>query len=252
MSFHTIAFSEAITNSGTLQPIAAVPDDQVFTAGDDFRIPTGLDFLLAAFPLGLEVARARIVAPSLRAFINLELAPKIVAENPTAAGVERMITMMRDPLPLAVGEFVNFESDAGDAGAGDVTCVALIGDGAIQPREGQMRTARATAAIAGGQRVWASGALTFSEDLPAGRYQVVGARCESDNPGGFRLIFREGGPRPGSLSVVDDLSGDVKGQRRGGWGVWGEFDINQPPILEVLSLTAASSAQVLYLDLLRL
>jgi len=38
----------------------------------------------------------------------------------------------------------------------------------------------------------------------------------------------------------------------GGWGVWGEFDINQPPTLEVLSMGAAGSAQVLYLDLMRI
>lgn len=252
MTFHAVAFAEAVLNSGTLQPIAAVPDDQVFTNGDDIRIPSGLDNLLAAWAIGLEVTRARMVAPSLRAFINQELAPKISAENPTAAGLDRLATWVRNPLPLAVGEFLNFESDAGDAGTGDVSCVALLGEGPVQPREGEIRTVRATAAIAGGQRVWASGAITFSEDLPAGRYQVVGARCEADNPGAFRLIFREGGPRPGSLSVPDDVGGDIPGQRLGGWGVWGEFDINQPPILEILSLLAAGSAQVLYLDLMRL
>lgn len=252
MTFHVIAWSEAILNAGTLQPIAAVPDDQIFTQGDDYRIPTGLDNLLAAWALGLEVTRARIVAPSLRAFINEELAPKIAAENPTAAGVDRLTTFVRDPLRLAVGEFVNFESDAGDAGTGDVSCVALLGDGPLQSRDGAMRTARTTAAIAGAQRVWASGAITFSEDLPAGRYQVVGARCEADNPGAFRLIFREGGPRPGSLAVPDDVSGDIAGQRLGGWGVWGEFDVNQPPILEILSFLGAGSAQVLYLDLMRI
>lgn len=250
MTFHTIAWSEAILNSGTLQPIAAVPDPQVFTDGDDFRIPQGMENLLAAWALGLEVTRARIVAPSLRAFINHELGPKIAAENPADGDLNQLLTWVRAPLPLAVGEFVNFESDAGDAGTGDVTCVALIGEGPVQPRDGEMRTVRATAAIAGGQRVWSDGNITFSEDLPAGRYQVVGGRCEADNPGAWRLIFREGGPRPGSLSIPTDAGSDIMGQRMGGWGVWGEFDINQPPTLEVLSLLAAGTAQVLYLDLM--
>ena len=251
MTWHTVAWSEA-TASGTLQPIAAVPDDQVFTSGDDVRIPTGLSALLGAFSLGLAPTRARIVAPSLRAFANFEIAPKIVSETTPDLAPNRLMTMVRDPLPLAVGEFVNFESDAGDATNSDVCGVAMLGEGPIQPVTGQFRTLRATASITGTQRAWASEGVAFSEDLPAGRYQVIGARCEADQPGAFRLIFREGGPRPGALSVPTDAGGDIPGQRMGGWGVWGEFDINQPPTLEVLSLGAAGAAQVLYLDLIRI
>lgn len=247
---HTIAWVEAIAAAGTLQPIAAVPDDQVFTDGDDFRIPDTMDNLLAAWAIGEGVTRARIVAPSLRAFINAELAPKIITEVIDVATPLRLNSWVRSPLQLAVGEFVNFESDAGAAGPNDVSCVALLGGGPVQPVEGEFRTARATAAIAGTRAVWTSGNFVFSEDLPAGRYQVVGGRCEADQPGAFRLIFREGGMRPGSLSAPSDEGADVMGSRMGGWGVWGEFDINQPPTLEVLSLGAAGAAQVLYLDLM--
>ncbi len=35
------------------------------------------------------------------------------------------------------------------------------------------------------------------------------------------------------------------------WGVWGQFNTNQPPSLEVLSLSGAGSVQVLYLDIMR-
>lgn len=252
MTFHTLAWSEGIAAAGTLQPIAAVPDDQVFTDGDDFRVPTGMANLLAAWALGTGVSRARIVAPSLRAFINMELAPKFNTETVAGTVQQRLNSYTRNPLPLAVGEFVNFESDAGAAGPEDVTCIALFGEGPVQPIEAQIRTVRATSAIVGVRRVWTSGNLTFSEDLPAGRYQVVGARCEGGTQsGGFRFIFREGGPRPGSLGVADDAGADVPGARFGGWGVWGEFDINQPPTLEVLALGANQAAQVTYIDLIR-
>jgi hypothetical protein len=160
--------------------------------------------------------------------------------------------MVRNPLPLAVGESVNYESDGGaGAGVGQQTGVILLGDGPVQSIAGQIRTIRATAAIAGTEAAWVSGALTFSEDLPTGIYQVVGARCEADNPGAFRLIFVAGGPRPGSLSALDDDGGDVSGSRMGMWGIWGQFDTNQPPTLEVLSIAGAGTAQVLYLDILR-
>ena len=241
--FHLIAWSEAFAAAGTLQPVAAVPDDQIFTDGDDVRVPTGLSALLGAYALGASTTRARIVAPSLRAFINYEIAPVRLGASPSAWTSAAAQMRTRSPLPLAVGEFVNFESDGGGLG--------WLADGPVQPVEQEFRTARATATIAGTQRAWVSGELTFSEDLPAGRYQVVGAQCAADNPGAFRLIFREGGPRPGGISGVDLGETVIPGQRNGGGGVWGGVDVNQPPKLEVLSLGGAGTAQTLYLDLAR-
>ncbi len=252
MTFHCAAFAEQIAASGTFQAIAAVADDQLFTSGDDVRVPAGLAFLLAAFSIGSAQTRARIVAPSLRAFANYEIAPKIIGESIPAAEMVRLRTMVIDPLPLAVGESVNYESDGGAAaGVGMQTGVIFLGEGPVLPVSGQIRTIRATAAIAGTEIVWTSGALTFSEDLPTGVYQVVGARCEADNPGAFRLIFVAGGPRPGSLASLGLKGAEVPGARGGGWGVWGQFDTNQPPTLEILSLAAAGTAQVLYLDIMR-
>ena len=252
MTFHAAAFSEQIAAAGTLQAIAAVADDQVFTSGDDVRVPQGLANLLAAFSIGSAQTRARIVAPSLRAFANLEIAPKVISEAMSEDDIARVLTFARNPLPLAVGESLNYESDGGAGGGlGQQTGVILLGDGPVQSFSGAMRTVRATAAIAGTEAVWDSGALTFSEDLPTGIYQVVGARCEADSPGAFRLIFVAGGPRPGSLSANSDQAGDVIGARLGGWGIWGQFDTNQPPTLEILSLAGAGAAQVLYLDIIR-
>lgn len=252
MTYHVAAFSEQIAAAGTLQPIAAVADDQVFTSGDDVRVPQGLANLLAGFSLGPGQARARIVAPSLRAFANLELAPKITSEATSSTQPNRLISMVRNPLPLAVGESLNYESDGGaGAGVGQQTGIVLLGDGPVQPVSGEIRTVRATGSIAGTEGEWVSGGITFSEDLPSGNYAVVGGRCEADNPGAFRLIFVTGGPRPGSLSASAVDGSEVVGSRMGLWGVWGTFNTNQPPTLEILSLAGAGAAQVLYLDIMR-
>lgn len=252
MSFHLAAFSEQIAAAGTLQSIAAVADDQVFTSGDDLRVPQGLDRLLAAWSIGSGQTRARIVAPSLRAFANLELSPKIVDENIGTSGPERLVTYARDPLPLAVGESVNYESDGGAAaGVGQQTGIILLSDGPAVPVGGAIRTIRATSSIAGVEAVWTTGALAFSEDLPTGVYQVVGGRCETDNNGAFRLIFVAGGPRPGALSSNGDGGAEVTSARLGMWGVWGQFDTNQPPTLEILAIGGAATAQVVYLDIIR-
>lgn len=252
MTWHLAAFTEDIAASGTLQPIAALADEQLFSSGDDIRVPQGLAFLLAAFALGPGASRARIVAPSLRAFANLEVAPKIIGESVTIDDPAGLLTYAFDPIPLAVGESVNFESDAGaGAGAGQTTGIIMLGAGPVASVRGAIRTIRTTASITGTENVWVSGSLAFSEDLPAGDYQIVGARCEADNPGAFRLIFVTGGPRPGSLATLGDEGSEVMGSRLGAWGVWGAFNTNQPPTLEILSLAGAGSAQVLYLDIVR-
>lgn len=248
---HVIAWSEGIVAAGTLQPIAAVPDDQVFTEGDDFRVPEGYQNLLAAFAQGTGTTRARIVAPSLRSFINQELDPKILGANYGSGVFSTAEPWFYNPLPLAVGEAINFESDGGAVGPEDVSCIALLGSGPLQPVTGDIRTVRATAAIAGTRQVWSAGNMTFSEDLPAGRYAIVGARCEMDDPGAFRFIPREGGMRPGALAELNGSQNQNRLFRRGAMGVWCEFDVNQPPRLEVLAIGAASAAQVVYLDLLR-
>jgi len=252
MTYHVAAFSEQIAVAGTLQAITAVQDDQLFTSGDDVRVPDGLAFLLGAYSIGAAQTRARIVAPSLRAFANLEIAPKNISEPVVGDDIIRLVNYARFPLPLAVGESVNYETDGGaGAGAGQQTGIILLSNGPVVTVEASMRTIRATATIAGPEAVWASGVLTFSEDLPTGNYQVVGARCEMDSAGAFRLIFVAGGPRPGALAVPNDEGGDLMGARLGGWGMWGQFDTNQPPTLEVLALSAATTGQVLYLDILR-
>jgi len=252
VAFHLAAFGEAIAAAGTLQPITAVGDDQIFTAGDDLRVPTGLNNLLGAFAFGTGITRARIVAPSLRAFINHEIAPLNAGDVPDPDTPKDGNTFVSHPIPLAVGESINLESDAGAAGPEDVFGLVMLDEGPRQPVSGDIRTVRAVAAVAAPRITWLAGALTFSEDLPAGRYQVVGGRCVGANVGAFRLIFRAGGSRPGTMgmSLTDDA--DVVGSRMGAWGVWGEFDINQPPQIEILGVGAAAAAQVVYLDLLRI
>lgn len=252
MSFHLVAFSEGIAAAGTIQPLAAIQDDQIFTDGDDVRIPERMNALLGAFGFGASMTRARVVAPSLRAFINHEVTAFHQTENPQGDDTDQLEGVLPTPLPLQVGEFINFESDGGAAGPEDVTGLVMLGEGPVQPVQGQIRTIKATAAIAGAQAAWTSGNLTFLEDLPAGRYQVVGGKAFPDaNPGAFRLIFREGGPRPGTVMGSSAGSGNIPGSRYGRWGVWGEFDINQPPQLEVLALGGVQATQEVWLDLIR-
>lgn len=256
MGFHLGAFSESQLDDGTFQAQAAVEDDIVFTSGDDLRVPRSLDRLLGAVGfIGDQAAatRGRIVAPSLRGFLNVEIIPLYPTEPPASQN-HVMDIWPRSPIALAVGESINYESDGGGNGAAAQDCSALVwlGDGPVQPVDGDMRTVRATTVVVTVQRQWSSATLVFAEDLPAGRYAVVGARFQDGNLGAGRLIFVEGGGRPGTVGCTTLLAADLKGSRRGGWGVWGEFDINQPPSAEFLSLGGTDTNPDVYLDIMRI
>lgn len=253
--FHIAAFSESFLNDGTLQGVAAVEDVIIFTAGDDLRIPQGFENMLGEMALvGTQAGatRARMVAPSLRGFLNVEMIPFLESETP---GDNQHIIMVhpRSPIRLAVGESLNHESEGGGDGATpeDATGLVLLGDGPLQPVEGDIRTVRATTVITTVQREWGSAVLTFSEDLPAGRFAVVGARFEDANLGAGRLIFPGSTHRPGTMGCNDEGSPDIHGARRGMWGIWGEFDINQPPTAEFLSVGGTDTNPIVYLDLMR-
>jgi hypothetical protein len=97
---------------------------------------------------------------------------------------------------------------------------------------------------------WTNAALTFSQTLPMGRYQVVGMRARSTGLIAARLVFVGFSWRPGCVGhdAVSDIDNDVF--RQGRLGVWGEFEHDTPPTVDFLSVSADSNPTV-WLDLIK-
>jgi hypothetical protein len=151
---------------------------------------------------------------------------------------------------LQEAEQLRFLVNTDDAAAQDHYGLVWLGDGPIQPVEGKIFTVRATAAIAQAAGVWRNGVLTFSEQLPVTRYQVVGMNVLAASGAAGRLIFPDSQYRPGT--TVDGTTQAIVDRymwRAGAAGVFGEFHVNQPPQLEMFAGTA--TAQTVYLDLIR-
>ncbi len=74
-------------------------------------------------------------------------------------------------------------------------------------------------------------------------------RVESSDGIFARLIFIDSARRPGVIVTPDNQVEAGRDFRYGRAGVFGQFDLNQPPSLEVLGGVATS--QVVYLDLIR-
>lgn len=254
--FTTAAFHENVDPGGVFNALTAVPDSHITTAGDDLRVPS-LNQLIAV-AAGIETTAesfARLTAPSLRIRGLLQIEPY----NSGAAGAvepgspHRVYDLRRNPLVLVPGENLNAETDSNPAAAQDQWAVVWLADGPVEPVRGAIFTVRATSAQNLIARTWTNGILSFVEDLPRGRYQVVGMRARSAGLVAARLVFvgtGAAGWRPGVLGVdaQDDLEHPMF--RLGELGVFGEFEDIEPPTVEFLAVSA-DVAEDVYLDLIQ-
>lgn len=255
MSFH-LAVWRASVDQAALAAIAAINDQAIRVSGNDVTVPDGVDWLIGAYGLGVNLTRAQLVSPSLRRFWNYEIEPIDVGAEPASP---YPIALFPDsPIKLMADENLNAFTSEGGAGATLMEVGAFLATGAVRPVSGDIRTIRATGATTLVAGVWTQVSLTFGETLPAGRYQVVGARFESAGCEFGRLIFKGNANqasnillRPGAVGrdAISDLENEFF--RRGNLGVWGEFDHNTPPDAEFCS-NAADTAQVVMLDLIKI
>jgi hypothetical protein len=208
-----------------------------------------LSQLAGFYALGTTITLAQIQSPSLRRRANIDISPVDVSAEP--ASPPSMMARFTSPIPLEEDEDLTALVAEAFSGAERETVLAWLSDGPITPVTGEIFTVRATGTTTLTANTWSNVAITFSQTLPRGRYQVVGARCESAGCVAFRLVFPGYSWRPGGVGCdsIGDLS--PNGQRMGGYGVWGEFESTSPPTVDVLSVSADTS-EVIYLDLIKI
>ncbi len=254
---HTVAFYQSVDQAAAYVAISAVPDQVVRVSGADIQTPSLNNVVAVAAMIETAAAhRARLVAPSLRILSNFQISPL----NGGAAGAvepgspHALADLRANPLVLETGEQLNAELLADPAAAQIQSCVVWLADSPIVPLAAQkMFTVRATAVSALVAGTWSPTAINFDEDLPVGRYRVVGFWPISTGMIAARIVFPgESGWRPGALG--SDLQEDVSSPifRYGNMGAYGEFEDTSPPTIEALSVSAdAAAAQMYYLDLVQ-
>jgi hypothetical protein len=247
--FHLSAYYQSIDPGGALLAINAVREETLFTNGVDLRIPTQLPNIIGAIGMGNDASftRAQIQSPSLRILANLDVEP-IVAALVLGSPPEQSF-WPATPVELTPDEAMNFAVLSDPAAPAGHYGLVFLSDGAQSPIEGRIFSVRCTATITQVVGTWVNGNLTFSQTLPAGRYQVVGMRARSTNMVAARLVFPEQVARPGVLAVnaVADL--DPYWTRFGRMGVFGEFPHTNPPTVDVLGVT--DTTEIFMLDLIR-
>jgi len=261
MPFTTVAFFKDGANS-TLDAIQPVADEHVTVSGNDLTVPE-LNHIVYVAASGVDASRVQLQAPSLRRLWLEDIGE--MGNGGLLGAVNHIgVDYREDPLPLEVSEKLNVYT----IHTSDMYVMINLADGAISPVHGDIRTIKATTTLALKEGQWVHGTLSFAQTLPAGRYQVVGFRAVGTGGRyqvvGFRavgtgvmaarLVFVGYTWRPGVPGVSSLVEPGDEIFRRGKFGVFGEFEFDQPPSIDILGDRDEASAteKEFYLDLIQI
>lgn len=254
--FTLVAFEAArAAASAALAALAPAADQHITIDGNSIIVPEEMPNVIGKFVAHGTQAVAgnpilsQLQSPSLRRTLQ----PDISGGNDTnAAIIERQVHLHpQSPIPLDKGEGLQGWLANGALAAAFGLIAVWLSDGPIAPVKGPIYTLRYTTVTPAAMNAWTLGALTVIQPLATGKYQVVGARCISVAQCGlFRLVFTGYDWRPGGVITTGYLLEDVRFQRDGELGVWGEFDDRHLPRIEVLGIAAVANPD-LYLDLIK-
>jgi len=252
--FHIVGYSQSVLTGGTLQPINALSDPTVAVDGKYIGVPSRFPNLLfvAGLCTGNEINRAQVQSPSLREFIYPEVSP--LALGATFGNLVSFPVWNTEPIPLAAHEDLEFYSDGGGDGttAQQVMGVVAFCDGKQPTAGGEIFTVSAKSNLTLNAGYWANTPITFDQILPVGKYQIVGMRAEGAGLVAARLVFigDSAVSRPGCLGVASANAQEHPIFRMGNLGVWGTFDSQTPPSVDLVGATGTS--QTYYFDLIRI
>jgi len=237
-------------DSAALILTAALADPHVTVSGDNIIVPGWAPNLMAAYAWGVDITQAQLASPSLRTLANLDLSPIDSFDEPTSD--PPFHDWFDRPIPLEPTEALTFYGAEDNAAAGDMACFAWLGDAITPIPTGREFTVRGSATITALTiDVWNNRSFTFSQTLPAGRYACVGARAETAGLRAFRFVPVGAFHRPGAIGFDTYQDLDPARFRHGKAGVWFEFEHDQPPTIDLNSLSA-DTALSLWMDLIQI
>ena len=255
MPFTTVAHIQSIDPAGVYTAInAALGEQHIRSTTTQIFVPELNQ--IVALAAGVEIAVesfARVVAPSLRTLSRFEIEPfsSAAAAAVTPAAPHPIYDMRDTPLPLVKDEVYTAEINSNPVAAQIQWVVTWFADGPIVPVGGKMFSVRFTGTTALVASTWVNVPITLSEDLPRGRYQVVGLRVRSAGVVAGRMVFVGGRWRPGVLGNPTQQGVHAPIFSFGDMGVFGEFEDTDLPSVDFLS-TSADAAEDGNIDLIQL
>jgi len=250
---HLIAWSESLAGSGfTFVNVAACVDPTIHASGDYNYIPKGLNKVIWGAGRGDNMTGFKLNSPSLRAMFAAGMGP---VDNLSSNQTSRELNanyIGENPLPLVESEGVEALIVKPSGGAAIMGAAICLSDGPVISVGGAIFSIDFSTTITTVTGQWVSGAITFAETLPAGRYQIVGSLLWTLNGLFYRFIIPGSGWRPGGVCLHDTQTRTPPWMRNGRCGVLGEFDHDVPPSMELLADSAESQGVGGCLDLIKI
>lgn len=237
----TVGTSTALTNVvPAADPIAAI--------NGNFLYPQVLTSLIGTYALGSTILRAQLQSPSLIAIQPYDILP--VDANTDPASPLPIHLHPTSPIKLVTDEPV--QALITSSGNNAETVAMWLSDGPITPVTGAIIKARVTATSSATGYSWQNAALTFTNALAEGTYQLVGARFEGANLIAARFVFPGAtvNVRPGIICTGTASKLEINEFRNGYLGVWGTFTNRVPPTVDFMS-DGSSNSVVGVLDLIK-
>lgn len=253
MGFHLVSLSASVpTGTSAYTGLAPVRDNVLASSGTSgFLVPGGMK-AIAAWAGSATLSRSRLVAPSLLRVSYPFIRPATTAATP--GDNPNFQVLFDSPLVFKDNEVMGADAIHGAVGSETVRCLVWLSDGMEAPPPGSsfwVKYISSTAAVAD---TWTPISVAMDQ-LPEGKYVVVGMEHWSATAYAARLVFPNKIMRPGTLAISGGTSPASARTHAsfydGRFGVFGTFAAFTPPGIEVLA-TSTDASHEGYLRLVKL
>lgn len=252
---HLAGYYQSVDPAGAFVQLAALADSQITVNTPRIQVPPLNQVIaIAGGAESVTIPNMRLVSPSILTKYRQYVVPlnTAVAGPSLPMSPHRVVDLRDDPLILVPSEQLTAELLSNPAAVQPQWCLVLFSDGKPAPVSGPVYTGRAVVANALVVGAWTLNTLVFVDQLPRGRYQIVGFRPTSVNMIASRIIVPGSTWRPGALASVNntDVAHDM--WRSGNLGVWGEFeDVDNLQIESLGAVADAAAIQEYYVDMIQ-
>lgn len=248
-AFHLLTFYTALLGSGVSNTALGVTADQIVAqANGRYLLPW--QARVGSAYVGIDTpVDARINAPSLRIPNLPYLDPLSGTVLPT--NVPPVLMQLDLGPDINRSEELTVEASRGVAAAAPATAALWLWPKPPVPVKGPIVSAQLTGTTTIAAGTWVTCVPTMTQTLTPGLYAIVGMAGYGTNLLYARIVFPQGGPRPGVLCQGAAGEWSADDFRRGKAGIFGYFDSYAIPVMELMG-AGAGTAQTFYWDLLKI
>jgi hypothetical protein len=245
---HVIAFSGSVSAGADNAPLNAIQGTAEYVQNNRHVLAQD-QYVLWAYVQGISLTRARIDAPSLRAFTPPRLPyfrrGGIPGNEPPINDFAHLGLILRGAEEISVQTSNNRET-----GVETHYAVLCVGPTLSPPSRGPDFWVRATGNTTLVVNQWTNVPLTLESQLPAGNYRIVRFIARSNGGIAARVITPGSIWRPGVICVNSEGQSQYRHFVDGRYGDYGTFSTVALPSVEFLS-SLADTAQEVYFGLVR-